>query len=84
MNYRTHLHTKEQLDKHGLTKEAFIVKRINNIENLSAIFGVLDNHLSDEGLRYHILKTIETTLNDQKDMLYGAITNHITFADESA
>lgn len=79
MTCRVHLYTKEELDKHGLTKEAFIVKRINNIENLSAIFGVLDNHLSDEGLRYRILKTIETILNDQEDMLYGAMSNYITF-----
>jgi hypothetical protein len=79
MTYRVHLYTKEELGKHGLTKEAFIVKRINNIENLSAIFGVLDNHLSDEGLRYRILKTIETILNDQEDMLYGAMSNYITF-----
>lgn len=79
MTCRVHLYTKEELDKRGLTKEGFIVKRIDNIENLSAIFGVLDNHLSDEGLKYHILKTIETILNDQKYMLYGAISNYITF-----
>lgn len=83
MNYRTHLHTKEQLDERGLTREAFIVKRINNIKNLSAILGALNNHLSDEDLR-HILKTIETILNDHEDILYGAISNHITFAYKQA
>lgn len=79
MTCRVHSYTKEQLNEYGLTREAFIVKRINNIENLSAIFGVLDNHLSDEGLRYRILKTIETILNDQEDMLYGVMSNYITF-----
>lgn len=78
MNYRVHLHTKEQLDEHGLTREAFIVKRINNIKNLSVILGGLNNHLSDEELRY-IAKIIETILNDQEDILYGAMSNHITF-----
>ena len=32
MNYRIHLQTKEQLDEQGLTRETFIVKRINNIK----------------------------------------------------
>ncbi len=83
MNYRIHLHTKEQLDKYGLTREAFIVKRINNIKNLSLILGALNNHLSDEDLRY-ISKTIETILNDQEDILYGTMSNHITFAYKPA
>ena len=83
MNYRTHLHTKEQLDEHGLTREAFIVKRINNIKNLSVILGALKNHFSDEELRY-ISKTIETILNDQEDILYGTMSNHITFAYKPA
>ena len=83
MNYRIHLHTKEQLDEHGLTRETFIVKRINNIKNLSLILGALNNHLSDEDLRY-ISKTIETILNDQEDILYGTIINHITFAYKPA
>ena len=83
MNYRIHLHTKEQLDEYGLTSEAFIVKRINNIKNLSLILGALNNHLSDEDLRY-ISKTIETILNDQEDILYGTMSNHITFAYKPA
>ena len=83
MNYRIHLHTKEQLDEHGLTREAFIVKRINNIKNLSLILGLLNNHLSEEELRY-ISKTIETILNDQEDILYGTMGKHITFAYEPA
>lgn len=78
MTYRAHLYTKEQLEEHGLIREAFIVKRINNIKNLSVILGVLNNHLSDEELRY-VSKTIETILNDQEDILYGAMSNHITF-----
>ena len=83
MNYRTHLHTKEQLDERSLTREDFIVKRINNIKNLSVILGALNNHLSDEELRY-ISKTIETILNDQEDILYGTMSNHITFAYKPA
>lgn len=79
MTCRVHSYTKEKLDEHGLTKEAFIAKRIDNIKRLSAIFGVLGDHLSDEGLRCRILKTIETILNDQEDMLYGAMSNYITF-----
>ena len=73
-----HSYTKEQLDEHGLTRETFIVKRINNIKKLSVILGGLNNHLSDEELRY-ISKTIETILNDQEDILYGVMSNHITF-----
>ncbi len=83
MNYRIHLHTKEQLEEHGLTREAFIAKRIDNIKKLSVILGALNNNLSDEELRY-ISKTIETILNDQEDILCGAISNHITFAYKSA
>ena len=83
MNYRIHLHTKEQLDEYGLTRETFIVKRINNIKNLSRILGALNNHLSDEDLRY-ISKTIETILNDQEDILYGTMSDHITFAYKPA
>lgn len=83
MNYRTHLHTKEQLDEQGLTRETFIVKRINNIKNLSLILGALNNHLSDEDLRY-ISKIIETILNDQEDIFYGTMSNHITFAYKPA
>ena len=78
MTYRVHSYTKEQLEEHGLTREAFIVKRINNIKKLSVILGGLNNHLSDEELRY-ISKTIETILNDQEDILYGVTSNHITF-----
>ena len=84
MTYRVHLYTKEKLDEQDLTKEAFIVKRIDNIENLSAIFGVLDNQLSDTNLRHKVCKTIEMILNDQEDILCGAISNHITFAYKSA
>ena len=83
MNYRIHLQTKEQLDEQGLTRETFIVKRINNIKNLSLILGALNNHLSDEDLRY-ISKIIETILNDQEDILYGTMSNHITFAYKPA
>ena len=39
MTYRVHLYTKEKLDERGLTIEAFIVKRIENIENLNNGFG---------------------------------------------
>lgn len=78
MTCRVHSYTKEKLDDHCLTKEAFIAKRIDNIKNLSTILGVLDNHLSDEELRY-ISRTIETILNDQEDILYGVMSNYITF-----
>lgn len=79
MNCRVHSYTKEKLDEHALTKEAFIVKRIDNIKSLSAILGILDNHLSDEGLRCRMLKTIKIVLNDQEVMIYGAMSNYITF-----
>lgn len=79
MTYRVHLYTKEKLDEQGLTKEAFIVKRIDNIENLSAILGVLDNQLSDTNLRHKVCKTIEMILNDQEDMLFRALSDQITF-----
>ena len=82
MNYRIHLHTKEQLDEYGLTSEAFIVKRTENIKSLSIIFGALDNHLSDEVFKYRILETIKIILNDQEDMLHGAISKYITFNDK--
>ena len=78
MTCRVHSYTKEQLNEYGLTREAFIVKRINNIKKLSVILGGLNNHLSDEELRY-ISKTIETILNDQEDILYGAMSDYITF-----
>ena len=82
MTCRVHLYTKEELDERGLTKGAFIVKRIENIKSLSIIFGVLDNHLSDEVLKHRILETIKIILNDQEKMLYGAISKYITFNDK--
>lgn len=82
MTCRVHLYTKEELDERGLTKGAFIVKRIGNIKSLSIIFGALDNHLSDEVFKYRILETIKIILNDQEDMLYGAISKYITFNDK--
>lgn len=79
MTCRVHSYTKEQLDEHGLTRETFITKRIKDIKKLSVILGRLNNHLSDdEELRY-ISRTIETILNDQEDILYGVISNYITF-----
>ena len=79
MTCRVHSYTKEQLNEYGLTREAFIVKRIENIENLSAILGVLDNQLSDTNLRHKACKTIEIILNDQEDMLFRALSDQITF-----
>ena len=79
MTYRVHLYTKEKLDEQGLTKEAFIVKRIENIENLSAIIGVLDNQLSDKEIRYKVLKTIEMIIKDQEDILHRAIKGQMIF-----
>lgn len=79
MTCREHLYTKQELEERGLTKEAFIVHRINNIKSLSTIFGLLDNHISDEVLRHRIFKTIEIILNDQEKILYGAMSNYITF-----
>lgn len=82
MTCEVNLYTKEELDERGLTKRAFIVKRTENIKCLSIIFGALDNHLSDEVLKYRILETIKIILNDQEDMLYGAISKYITFNDK--
>ena len=79
MTYRVHLYTKEKLDEQGLTKEAFIVKRIENIENLSAIIGVLDNQLSDTNLRHKVCKTIEMIIKDQEDILHRAIKGQMIF-----
>ena len=78
MNYRIHLHTKEQLEEHGLTREAFIAKRIDNIKKLSVILGALNNNLSDEELRY-ISKTIEMIIKDQEDILHRAIKGQMIF-----
>ena len=82
MTCEVNLYTKEELDERGLTKRAFIVKRTENIKSLSIIFGALDNHLSDEVFKYRILETIKIILNDQEDMLHGAISKYITFNDK--
>ena len=70
-------------DEPYFTKEIFLATCMDNATKLAVTMGLLTKHAFDLETKTAILKTLDTIIETQKDILQGVASGQITFVNKS-
>ncbi len=70
-------------DETYFTKEIFLATCMDNATKLAATMGLLTKQTLDLETKTAILKTLDTIIETQKDILQGVASGQITFLNKS-
>lgn len=73
----------ERPDKPYFTKEIFLATCMDNATKLAVTMGLLTKQMLDLETKTAILKTLDTIIETQKDILRGVASGQITFLNKS-
>ena len=70
-------------DEPYFTKEIFLATCMDNATKLAVTMGLLTKQAFDLETKTAILKTLDTIIETQKDILQGVVSGQITFVNKS-
>ena len=73
----------EMPDETHFTKEIFLATCMDNATKLAVTMGLLTKQALDLETKTAILKTLDTIIETQKDILQGVASGQITFLNKS-
>ena len=73
----------EMPDETHFTKEIFLATCMDNATKLAVTMGLLTKQTLDLETKTAILKTLDTIIETQKDILQGVASGQITFLNKS-
>lgn len=85
MSYTINLYPdfEERPDKPYFTKDIFLATCMDNATKLAVTMGLLTKQTLDLETKTAILKTLDTIIETQKDILQGVASGQITFLNKS-
>ena len=85
MSYRVkiYLDSEKIPDEPSFTKEIFLATCMDNATKLAVTMGLLAKQALDLETKTAILKTLDTIIETQKDILQGVASGQITFLNKS-